>query len=434
MNKQLAKDVPVLARTTYINLHGQEDDSSEVGLGIQAPGLFGLQEPGVPARGDSAYLNASQTELRKNVRHAIQHQNQTLLDAHYSATPRKRSRALAVADGGKQPIVEEPTAAISRRLTLKIRKFYAGRIFLANSRPFSKSWIYDESLLLRNSAQSVPIDLSHTQGLAICFDNRSEKAGVTAFMVSGVSVCSFLGRGRLLPLKTYPSSSSKTCRSSAVHAADSSAQPAMVDGITDLALEHFQAQYECPDINKEDLFYYVYGVLHSEDCRSMYMKDLRRDPPRIPVVQGLADFKAFSEAGRRLADLHVNYDAAAEYPLRIDMRDCPPHVSHADYWRVEQMAFGARGNRTKIIYNEWISVSGIPLEAYDYVINGRPAILWAMESQGIKIHAASGLSNDANRWANEVVGDPAYPLKLVQRVITLALETRKIVRALPFLE
>ncbi len=434
MNKPLPKSVPSLTRTPYINLYVQEEGSAEAGGSLQPPGLFGLQEPGVRAGADSAYLNASQTELRKNVRRAIQRQNQKLLDANASSTPGTRPGAVAMAEGGLGTFMEEPGASVSKRLTLKIRKFYIGRIFLANAQPFSKSWVYDESCLMRTSAQSVPYDLSEAKSLAICFDNRNEKADVTAFMVSGVSVCGFLGRGRLLTLKTYAPSSSKTRRGSAVQAAGGSAPLGMVDGITDLALEHFQTQYECLDINKEDVFYYVYGVLHSEDCRSIYRKDLRRDPPRIPMVQRLSDFTAFSEAGRKLAHLHVNYDAAAEYPLRIDMRECPPHLSSADYWRVEQMVFGSRGNRTKIVYNEWISVSGIPLDAYDYVISGRPAVVWVMESQGIKVHAASGIINDANCWATETVGDPAYPLKLLQRVITLALETHKIVSALPFLE
>jgi len=434
MNKPMCKDLPTQTRASYINLHVQEDEFPEAGGGIHPLALFGLLEPGVQTRADSANLNASQTELRKNVRRAIQRQNQNLLDNHYSAMPRTHDSAVAVADGRQESLTAEPTASISRRLRLKIRKFYAGRIFLANSSPFSKSWIYDESLLMRNSAPSAPFDLLHAASLAICFDNRSEKADITAFMVSGVSACSFLNRGRLLPLRAYPYASSKAAPSSALQAAVSSPHPAMVDGITDLALEHFRTHYECLNLCKEDLFYYVYGVLHSEDCRSTYLKDLRRDPPRIPMVQRLSDFEAFNEAGRRLAHLHVNYDSAAEYPLRIEMRERPPQISHADYWRVEQMAFGARGNRTKIVYNEWISVSGIPLEAYDYAINGKPAVVWAVESQGIKLHPSNGVSNDANRWATEAIGDPTYPLKLVQRVITLALETRKIVSALPFLE
>jgi predicted helicase len=76
----------------------------------------------------------------------------------------------------------------------------------------------------------------------------------------------------------------------------------------------------------------------------------------------------------------------------------------------------------------------IPLEAYDYVVNGKPALEWVMERQAITTEKASGIVNDANCYANETAGDPAYPLKLFQRVITVSLETMKIVRSLPKLD
>ena len=79
-------------------------------------------------------------------------------------------------------------------------------------------------------------------------------------------------------------------------------------------------------------------------------------------------------------------------------------------------------------------MTDIPLEAYDYVVNGKPALEWVMERQTVKTDKDSGIVNDANRYAVETVGDPAYPLKLFQRVITVSLETMKIVRSLPALD
>ena len=87
-----------------------------------------------------------------------------------------------------------------------------------------------------------------------------------------------------------------------------------------------------------------------------------------------------------------------------------------------------------MIYNPRITITGIPLEAYDYVVNRKPALEWVMERQCVKTDAASGIVNDANRYANETVGDPAYPFNLFCRVITVSLETMKIVRALPALD
>jgi len=109
----------------------------------------------------------------------------------------------------------------------------------------------------------------------------------------------------------------------------------------------------------------------------------------------------------------------------------------AGFYRVEQMRFAGKRpklDKTTVVYNSNITMTGIPPEAYDYVVNGKPALEWVMERQVVKTDKDSGIVNDANRYAIETVGDPAYPLKLFQRVITVSLETMKIVRSLPPLE
>lgn len=215
-------------------------------------------------------------------------------------------------------------------------------------------------------------------------------------------------------------------------------QPRLVrrDAITDEGLAHFQAAYPGEAITKQDLFYYVYGLLNSEDYRTRFADNLSKQLPRIPRVKAFADFWAFSRAGRSLAALHVNYEQVEPFPvtfLRGDTSLVPPDNPER-FYRVEQMKFaGKRPNldKTTMIYNANITISGIPLEAYDYVVNGKPALEWVMERQCIKTDKASGIVNDANRYAVETVGDPAYPLRLFQRVITVSLETMKIVKNLP---
>lgn len=108
----------------------------------------------------------------------------------------------------------------------------------------------------------------------------------------------------------------------------------------------------------------------------------------------------------------------------------------ADY-RVEQMKFGKKGketDKTTVIYNHKITMTYIPLEAYDYVVNGKPALEWVMERQAVTTHKDSGIVNDANLWAIETIGGAKYPLELFQRVITVSLETMKIVKSLPRLD
>ena len=161
--------------------------------------------------------------------------------------------------------------------------------------------------------------------------------------------------------------------------------------------------------------------------------------PRIPAVRTDTDFWAFVVAGRSLGDLHCNYEQAEPYPVTIKEGGLSLAViaDAEDFYRVEKMRFaGKRGetDKTTVIYNPRITMTNIPLEAYDYVVNGKPALEWVMERQVVKTDKDSGIVNDANRYAIETVGDPAYPLTLFQRVITVSLETMKIVRSLPPLD
>ena len=203
------------------------------------------------------------------------------------------------------------------------------------------------------------------------------------------------------------------------------------DGITDAGLAHFQAAYPFETINKEDLFYYIYGLLHSEDYKTQYADNLTKELPRIPCVKQAADFWAFSKAGRDLAELHINYETVEPYPVTVECgKTTIDDLKDSDFY-VTQMKFAKKGDKSKVIYNHLITIKNIPLAAYDYVVNGKPALEWVMERQAVSTHKDSGIVNDANAWAIETVGNPRYPLELFQRVITVSLETLKIVNALP---
>ena len=137
--------------------------------------------------------------------------------------------------------------------------------------------------------------------------------------------------------------------------------------------------------------------------------------------------------------LHAEYETVDKYPVKIiDRKETTVNkLDSKKYWHVEKMKFaGTRGkeDKTTVIYNNNITMTGIPLEAYEYVVNGKPALEWVMERQCVKTDKDSGIVNDANDYANETMNNPAYPLELFQRVITVSLETMKIVRSLPPLE
>ena len=216
------------------------------------------------------------------------------------------------------------------------------------------------------------------------------------------------------------------------------------EAITDAGLSYFQAAYPGQKITKEDLFYYIYGLLHAPDYRERFKNNLAKALPRIPAVKTYDDFAAFRDAGRALGELHVNFEAAEPYMVTFKegTHDLIPEaqadpvkfyrVKHTNKWK-----WGGKGkdrDKTTVIYNENITMQNIPLEAYDYVVNGKPALEWVMERQVLKTDKASGIVNNANDYANETVGNPRYPLELFQRVITVSLETMKIVNWLPELD
>ncbi len=152
-------------------------------------------------------------------------------------------------------------------------------------------------------------------------------------------------------------------------------------------------------------------------------------------MKSYADFRAFSDAGRRLGDLHVNYETVEPYPVtyKQSISKLWKIEDPKAFYRVTKMKFGGNArdkDKTKVIYNANITMTDIPLDAYDYVVNGKPALEWVMERQVVKTDKASGIINDANDYANETMNNPAYPLELFQRVITVSLETMKIVRGL----
>jgi len=213
------------------------------------------------------------------------------------------------------------------------------------------------------------------------------------------------------------------------------------DAITKEALVHFQSAYLGSSITKEDIFYYIYGLLHSEEYRERYADNLIKQLPRIPRMKQYADFTSFAQAGRDLADLHLNYEsvdlnteAKLSGPLGLRITAQGVKGGQDTDFTVTKMKFAKRGEKSKVIYNGKITIENIPEEAYDYVVNGKPALEWVMERQAVTTDKKSGIVNDANDWAIETMGNPRYPLELFLRVITVSMRTQEIVRNLPKLD
>lgn len=199
------------------------------------------------------------------------------------------------------------------------------------------------------------------------------------------------------------------------------------DAISDWALDNFRDHYSDDTITKEDLFWYVYGILHSAEYKQRFAADLKKMLPRIPFA---ADFWAFSNAGRKLGEWHLNYETVEPFPLDEHGGKAQNLLMEDDDYRVSKMAFGKKGkekDKSVIVYNANIILEGIPLEAYEYVVNGKSAIEWVMERYQVTVDKNSHIQNDPNQWSE----DPRYIVDLVKRIVRVSVETVKIVKALP---
>ena len=211
------------------------------------------------------------------------------------------------------------------------------------------------------------------------------------------------------------------------------------DGISDYILKEFRTRYglsaKSTDITKEDIFYYVYGLLHSEDYRTTFEADLKKMLPRIPIVESAKEFKAFMEAGRKLAELHLNYEEVEPCP-GVTVDETGTKQDEYAYYTVEKMRFPtgmkAKDKPNTILYNGHIVINNIPQVAYDYVVNGKSAIEWIMERYAVTIDKESQIKNDPNDWSREHE-KPRYILDLLLSVINVSVQTVAIVKSLPSL-
>ena len=206
------------------------------------------------------------------------------------------------------------------------------------------------------------------------------------------------------------------------------------DAIKPEAVEHFRSAYgeEGVDIDADAVFYYFYGILHSRDYREAYAANLAKEAPRIPRVETYLEFKAFEEVGRYLADLHVNYESVEPYDgCTIEKADnAHYHVEKLAYGKIKGKTGNAAKDKTCIVYNDTLTIKNIPLEVQEYIVNKKSGLDWIVERCCVKQDKETGIVNDYNDYAAEV-GDEKYIFNLILRVITVSLETVKIVNSLP---
>ncbi len=396
---------------TYNDWLNQRDDSFynfiEIGNKKSKDGhvLFLNYSRGAESGRDAWVYQSSKTKLTENVKGLLSFYNSSLgTDISDKMDPTK---------------ISWTSSLISSHQKMSKLTFDASCMRKSVYRPYQKQWLYFGSGLIHRVGQIPQIFPTKDADNFLIYMSGSGNSGkdFSAIMTREIPDLNMQhSGGQGFPLYLYESISERK------------------SAISDFGLDYFNDFYATDIISKEDIFYYVYGLLSSRDYLSRYADNLAKELPRIPRVKKLEDFWSFSKAGRELAELHVNYETVEPYKADIDTGSLSYSQLGKDDFYVEKMKFAKKGEKDTVIYNNKIRIKNIPTEAYDYVVNGKPALEWVMERQGVSTHKDSGIVNDANDWAVETMNNPRYPLELFLRIITVSLETQKIVNSLPKLD
>lgn len=390
---------------------------------------------GVATNRDAWVYNSSQQTLEGNMRSMIDFYN-LQREAYKEAA--KENLNLSV-----ESFVDADATKISWTVNLKkdvergIKHTYVENIRYSTYRPFFKQRLYfEKSFIERIGLFPKLFPTPEHKNLVICVSGVGASKDFSALITDCIPDLQLQFNGQCFPLYWYDDSDADVMDLFNQGAANKMDRYVRRDGVTDWILTTARKQYGY-NVAKEDIFYYVYGLLHSPEYRATFAADLKKSLPRLPLVENADDFWAFSRAGRELANLHLNYETIEPY------RQCrviyAPLTTKGDSinYRVEKMRFGKLDSKTAdksvIYYNHAITIEGIPAEAYDYVVNGKSAIEWIMERYAVKTDPASQITNDPNDWAHEH-NDEKYILNLLLRIINVSVQTVEIVRTLPKLK
>ena len=415
----------------WINMRSA-DFGSLVPLNDAPNAIFVLRSRGVETSRDVWVYNFSKSALEDNIRRMIAFYNDQV-DAFGKIcqadgdNAEKKAQELIDTDPKK---IKWTSELIEDLAQVKKGEFRQENIGPSLYRPFIKSWIYyDPQFNHRFKEKLFPS--AHHKNLAISVTGTGSSKDFSCLMVNTLPDLEVISKSQCFPLYYYEKTAPAKKTMPGLFAPDSSGEEYVrKEAITDMARADFREHYRDDTISKEDIFYYIYGVLHSPEYRERFASDLKKMLPRIPFVSG---FWGFSKAGRELAHWHLNYETVEPWPLEGKKDNSTlSGVTAKEFFRVEEMKFGKNGkeiDKTTIVYNSRITLSEIPLEAYEYVVNGKPALEWVMERYAVKIDKDSGIKNDPNLWSE----DPRYILDLVKRIVRVSFETVRIVNGLPAL-
>lgn len=356
---------------------------------------------GLTTNRDIWTYNFSETALEKNIKGFIDFYNSQVFNLQS-----KKDKKIIIDD-----FVDYDISRISWSEGLKLNlkrghfaEFNTSKIRLSTFRPFTSKFVFFDKILnerCRLWSEFLPNQESEKENISICVPSIGGRTDFWCFATNRI------------PNLTLTSVDGNQCFPFYIYNEDGSNRR---ENITDWALEQFQIHYNDKQISKWNIFYYTYAVLHHPEYREKYAANLKRELPRIPYAP---DFYSFAEAGKKLADLHVNYETQAEYPLEMIENE-----SEQVDWRVEKMKYNK--DKTQVAYNDFLTLAEIPPEAHEYRLGNRSALDWIVDQYQFSTDKRSTITNDPNRE-----DEKQYIVRLIKKIVTVSLKTKEIIEDLP---
>ena len=270
-------------------------------------------------------------------------------------------------------------------------------------RPFVTMWLYHANIVIDEAGTTAtffPTNISTVDNQVICLTDLGSEKPFMVLVTNNLPDLHLVGAGagtQCFPYYTYAEDGSNRR-----------------ENITDWSLAQFQAHYG-EQVTKRDIFHYVYAMLHHPQYRERYAENLKRELPRIPLLQDSAAFEMCARVGKLLMELHLDYEQAPEYPLTwLENKDVPVD------WYVKKMRLTA--DKSALEVNEWLTLAGIPQQCFQYRLGNRSALEWVIDQYQVSTDKRSGITSDPNR-----LDDERYIVGLVEKVITVSVETVRLV-------